>query len=98
MTDATSSTPMDKSIMEQAARDQFWFVDSEIKKVEAELAVIDVERNALADEETDMRDKVRAIGQRKMALVNDSNMPELCRERSRYAVFLNRKTGTRDNH
>lgn len=99
MTDTSSTTPvMDKAAMEQAARNQFWTVDAEIRKAQAKLKVCDTERNALADEETAMRAKVREIGARKQAIVKAANLVELCQERSRYAIFLNRKTGTKENH
>ncbi len=89
---------MNKASMEQAARDEFWVLDGTIKATEAEIAVIDVERNALAEEEAVMRTKVRDIGVRKMKIVKNSSIAELTKERSRYAVFLNRKTGTKENH
>ena len=99
MTDTNTNPPvMDKAAMEQAARSQFWVVDAEIRKIQVDLAVVDVERNALADEEAAMRKKLRAFADRKQAIVRAGNLVELCQERSRYAIFLNRKTGTRENH
>ncbi len=99
MTDKTSTAPvMDKATMEQAARNQFWAVDTEIREAQAAIKICDTERNALADEEAAMRVKVRAIGARKQAIIEAAGLVALCQERSRYAIFLNRKTGTRENH
>lgn len=89
---------MDKTAMEQAARNEFWNLDGQIRAVEAQLETINQERNLLVDEEAIMRAKLADIKKRKLAIVEGSNIVALAQERSRYAVFLKRKTGTRDKH
>ena len=84
--------------VEKSMRDRFWELDDQIRSTMAELAKHDSELNDIAAQEAKIRERRQKIAEAKNSLVQNSGMVEKARERSRIANFLDRKTGTRDNH
>lgn len=89
---------MNADQMYAAARERFHELDAEVKEAEQGLLAFDDKLNEIAEQEAKIRAERQKIKEGKRRIIADSDMVAKAKERSRLAVFLDRKTGTREDH
>ena len=79
-------------------RNRFWELDASIKKANAELSAYEKELSDMAVKEGEFYKRRQEIKKAKQEVMSRHNVTDMARERSRIAVFLDRKTGTAEAH
>ncbi len=74
-------------------RARFWELDDSIKRAEAKLEPLNAQVCELGVDLAKIREKKKAIGARKKKIIADSDLFDMCKERSGCSGFLKGKTG-----
>ncbi len=79
--------------IENMMKARFWELDDKIKETWKQLHPLEAERNAMASQEAELRQKRNRIKIRRQKIIADSGLVEMSKERSGCAGFLKGKTG-----